>query len=249
MSNKKQNNLDKIKELYIQLDNCYSVKGCDNQKAATTLNSIINRKKYLEPTDKNSSSYVDCKKFISHYVLSLKSKEHDYDEINVEQINKIISIYSPEQKLHLIDLFKRELNINGYSDQADQLSHYYEKTRLDVYKNRKGWKSYLIRLSLRFSYKKRYLLYWLLVSFVVLSILLIPNKTFALITFKKEAIAENSFLNHFSNVVILIFDMDSDVNVKPINFGGVILMVLGKITFLLFIVNFLIRRIFDKILK
>lgn len=103
MNKRNLHNKKKIKQLYVDLDKCYSVKGCNHQQASTTLNSIINRKKYLNSTDKDSSSYVDCKKFISHYVQSMKSKEHDYDEINIEQILKIIHPYSPEQKLHLMD--------------------------------------------------------------------------------------------------------------------------------------------------
>lgn len=240
-------NIKRINELYDELNYCYTNTGCDHEKATAILNSIIERKQFLK-TKHEVSSYVDFKRMIRHYVQSMKQKEFDYDEINNEQIEKKIKTFSVDQALHLYEMYKKELLFAGYPEKANDLKLGIDTIKLKVFAKQKGVIPFLKWLSLACSYRNRYLIYMLIASFVFLCITLIQNPSFAVIRFQRVEVSNNIFLDHLGNVLIYVMGLDENVKVTPITFFGVIMMFIGKSFFILFIVNYLLKKIFNKIL-
>lgn len=249
MDNSRNNkNLAKIEDLYSELNMCFSESGCDHIKATSILNSIIERKKFLNSVPMRSR-YVDFKKMLFHYVKSADQKECNYDEINVIQIEKKINEFNPEQALQLYDVFKRELLRSSYSEKVEELRKGIDLTKLKVYSAQKGVKSWIKWLSIRCSYRTRYLVFMLIGTFVFLNLILLSNKSISIFKFSTIQISEIHFFNHLGNVMIYILDLNDGVKVEPLNFIGVLFMFLGKVVFMLFIVNFVLKKILDKLAK
>ncbi len=244
---KNQGNLNKIEELYTELETCFSSNSCDHVKATSILNTIVERKKLLHSTPE-ISRYVDLKRLIYHYVKSADQKELHYDEINVSQIEKKIQEFTPEQALNLYEVFRRELNSEGYPKKVQELSRGIDLTKLKVYQSERGLKSWLKWLSIRCSYKTRYLFFMIIGSFVVLNIILLPSQSVSLFRFSTIYISDVPFFNHLGNLLVFILGLSENVKIEPLNFFGVLIMFIGKGIFVLFIVNFLLKKILDKIL-
>ena len=61
---------------------------------------------------------------------------------------------------------------------------------------------------------------------------------------------QNDFLNHFTNILVLIFDLgtlEEKVVFYPIGSLGVIILAIGKLFFVVIIINFLYKKLEDKI--
>ena len=57
----------------------------------------------------------------------------------------------------------------------------------------------------------------------------------------------NFIVNHFLNMCSLFADIDNDLKINPLNWLGVLLIIFSKIIFILLIVNFIYRKLSDKI--
>jgi hypothetical protein len=74
-----------------------------------------------------------------------------------------------------------------------------------------------------------------------------PIDSLAILEVSYEIYTQNSLLNHIMNVFALFADLDNELKVEPIGLFGLMIIIIGKLLFITFIINFFYYKISDKI--
>lgn len=208
------------------------------------LSNVIDQKQLLEYQN-SDSIYLDFKKLIKLYIKSCESKEMEYDEIDVSMIDNKLDKLDIQEKCLILEMFRRELRKNSFNDKSNECDYYIDKARLFYYKSNLNFKNSIKYLALLSSSSFYNLLITILFLIGFVSILFLPSPFSFMSTINVNLVdfSQNGILNYISNIFSLLFDLDFKMEIKAINFGGVILLGLLKLLFVTIIANYLWKKV------
>jgi hypothetical protein len=194
-------------------------------------------------------NYQNIKKLIDLYIDNIKVGNYGYDFFNLNKIDEVLKYLKLEEQIsalkYALSSIKRELPE-------------YENNKIIESLNKTEIKYILTNRKL-IHYPKALLLYSntsinrliiVLIAFIILvCIFLLPANqfTFSVFTITYEHYSDNFLLNHFLNILGIFADIDNDLKIQPLNAYGLLLVLFAKIVFVLFIINYIYRKLSDKI--
>ncbi|GHA25536.1 hypothetical protein GCM10007103_03460 [Salinimicrobium marinum] len=187
--------------------------------------------------------YIDIKKFIDVYIKSVEYRKNGYDILQVDKIIKAIEYSNSVEKQYLLFQFAfRKLKIEYFDEEANIIQKHLNKSKYK-YLNIKGLK--VDAFLFKWSYDIKPLLGMIGFLIIITNILFLPAPIEGLEVFNISYVNFHSdfVLNHISNTLAFIAGQDRALGVEPFSLYGVILLIIIRLSFILFIGNFLIEKI------
>lgn len=238
-------NMD-IKNLYAKIEEIEE----DNHNKACLYYSII-QIKYADQQSANvrNSIYLDAKNFINIYIKSIDNRDLGYDIIDVDKIKKSIRFCENTSEQYQLSLLAyRLLKAKGYEDESKKMKAFVneKKTRLLYSKPYKLGKYFNLILQL-----STYNLFSIIITIVFLIIfsfiifLPAPYDDWEIFKITYHNYSSNFLLNHFVNITSNLFAVDNDFKVETNSIIGIITLISIKFFYILFIVNYLYKKVID----
>lgn len=230
--------------LKIEIDNLNSCKTA-NEKSNILYNIIKLNIRNSCKTD----HYKNIKSFIDNYVESIKSADYGYDNFNYNKIEQLIISLTPDEQIsilqYMISVTSRELPEYDRSWFVTRK----HKSEIDSILSNRKYKSFPKIILLYFGQSVQRLLLGLFILFFITSFILMPapTNTFAVLNVTLEQYNENQFYNHLLNIFSLFANLENGLKIYPNNWFGLLLIISGKLFFVVFIINFIYYKISDKI--
>lgn len=199
-------------------------------------------------------AFKDLKIIFDLYSETYHLKGYNYNDLKKEDIVKLIKNFDNFQKRELVQYLIKSLAKNGIEKKAKEL--FCLLTQLEInccFTEIKQNKSLFRNVILLLHNLSIYNSYTLMVSpilYILLTTLIYseaPYDWMKIIEVNKLRICDNEIMNNISNVLLYIFDFDSKMNITPLNFAGVIMLVLLKSFLILIIINFFLKELFNRI--
>jgi hypothetical protein len=219
----------------------------DHDTAVNILYNLISMKSLTN--NRKDEVYKDAKKFIDHYVEAIKEGAYGYDLLNRDKIDIVLAklnyLEQKELMQYALSVTSRELPEHDRNWFVDK-KHYAEKRH--IFENR------LVTM-----YPKAFLLHCnqsmisigivlILYYFAVVILLLpAPYESMGIFEIKYEYYSKHFLLNHAMNVLSRFALIESNFKIKPTNWWALLVMIVGKLTFIGFIVHFIYKKLSDKI--
>lgn len=195
------------------------------------------------------NNYVDFKKFIDLYIEVVKSANFGYDDINSQKVKKTLGYLELDERIaasrYAVSVMARELPEHDRSWLIKLMNEATVQHIFHLKQYRQYPKAFAFILSNSFSS----LLIFLFSFFILVNIILLPAHfpSWAVFKISYENYSPNFYLNHILNVLTLFSDLDNNFKIIPLNWIAVLGSIASKIIFLLIIVNFIYRKLTDKI--
>jgi len=200
-----------------------------------------------EPNYKNYSQsiYKDIKLFISSYIDSLQQEDFGYDFIDLDKLCVAITMEkSNAARFELVNYCIRKLKSSNHDELADKIID--KRTWFKFLKTIEERKigSYFDAILIISAYN----FYTILTTMLILSCLttiMLQNaffKIFELYSFEYEKFSNNENFNKILNIWAKPFGFAEKFKVIPLNEIAVILLIVLKITYFVFIANYLLEK-------
>ena len=223
------------------------------------INDIIQLKIHSKDERIKSTLYGDIKKFINYYVHSTINKNYGYDLLNKDIITRNISYLKAEEAANIITYLKEELKDIGMHNLIDwcddlqnkfEIKHLYNKIKSSNIFSFMYWKCLLSLLVNISAYNIVTLLLFLVFIIFMLYMIFLPApyKFMEIFRINYEPISRDFFINHFLNILSYLLSIDTNFSITPLNPFGMLILVVGKITYLVVLVNFVIKEITKRLL-
>lgn len=195
--------------------------------------------------DFEQNIYKDVKLFINEYIQSVQLEEHGYDSIDVNKILLAIdAVRGIRAKHQLCNFLLRALRGGNYDDLISIVEKRKRKYYFYLKLRERRVKSFLQAIFTLSSYSLLSII--ITIFFLSLITLLLiqdaPIDTFALFSFKYENFCDNHIVNQFLNIWAKPFGLAEEFKIIPLNPFGIILLILLKMLYLIFIVNYLMEK-------
>lgn len=193
--------------------------------------------------------YKDIKQFIDHYIETIKLADYGYDNYNYLKIEQLLEFLPSNQQISILQYFTsvsaRELPEH---DRNWFITRKHKAEINQIVENR-NYTLYPKIILLYLGQSITRLLFGLALLFILTCIMLLPapSESMAIFEITYESYSQSSFINHLMNVLTLYADIENNVKVEPLNIFGLLAIILGKLLFVTFIVNFIYFKISDKI--
>lgn len=213
------------------------------------LNVLYNLMLIKNKNGQIKGNYKDFKKFIEYYIEVVKLSDYGYDNLNHSKIEKLLNLLNYEEQIsalnYAISVSVRELPEHD-KDWFIQRKH---KAEIANIFNKKIYKHYLRGCMLYCGSSLSRLILLVLGFIILVTIVLLPasNPRFILFNIEYDNYSRFFFLNHFLNIISHLTDLDNDFKITPVNWFGLCLLILGKLLFIFIVVNFIYRKISDKL--
>jgi hypothetical protein len=214
------------------------------------LNNIIQiKRRLLIDFNEELDIYLDIKKFIKEYILSIEEGRYGYDIIRVKRILEYIGFVKNEAKVSLFYFTKRLLIHYGFDDEFKVIETSMKKIEIKL-------------LFENFRFSKLFKLFYLISTYNTITILLVifliilvgwiiilPAPEWSNVLFKVEIAnyTEELWLNYLLNYIGGLLKINNQYKIMPINPIGVIILAFGRIFVVLFLVNVLLRELNNKL--
>ncbi|WP_196269669.1 hypothetical protein [Pontibacter sp. 172403-2] len=194
-------------------------------------------------------TYVDIKYLISYYIKACEERQFGYDDIDMGKIFSYTGLLSIEERLKALHYLNRLLAVNGFEPEKDACNKALADANISLCTQNITWVNAFKLLYLKMTMNIWTVAFTLLLSYSVYSIVLLPSSEPKFPVFEIEYlnVSKNFYSNHFANTLLGVFQFSDGFKVKPLNIWGVILLVLGKIAFLVIVINILIKEISSKL--
>lgn len=193
--------------------------------------------------------YVDIKRFITAYLDSILLEDYEYDNINIAKIFEIIEFLPENKRYAMLNYFNSQLKSKHL--EIDKNKFIYKKNLYDIQYilYSESLLKYLKVLPNILNLKLRYLIFFIVLSFVLLNLIMLPApfREMEIFDITFHNYFESNFLNHISNCFSILLDIDNDTKIKPLNFVAFISLCFMKIIYILLFVNYIYLRILDRI--
>ncbi|MFN8229484.1 MAG: hypothetical protein U0V03_01045 [Bacteroidia bacterium] len=232
------------------------LKELENNKSSTfddklaCLNNIIELKKLINYS-KDDSIYLDLKYFFKIYIKTVEEKDNNYDKISLNKIAIKLHGMELNQKISLLNIFRRELLINHYTENITECDKLIQRTKLLIYckelsfENKlKSIKNIIRIVAIWSSDSLRNLAVCFIIFFLSSSLFFLeaPNQGFHTINYETETFCTSPSINFFLNLLTLFFDLEHGMKIEAVNAFGVLQIILGKIIYLGILINFLVKK-------
>lgn len=238
----------KLDELYLIVHN----REVNEVKRSNLFYSILELKK-LNPVyrNHNQSSYQDAKGFITCFIGSTVYRDLGYDVINVDKIFKVLeSQFNINEQYLLANYTYRILANNDYEKESSELKKRVNCLKTAILKSEKYKFGKYVKL---FLHKSTYSIWTILLALIIVFVFSImlylpaPFESWKLFEVTYDGYSNNFIANHLLNVLGSPLDMNTDFNIRPVGGIGLIILMLIKSFYIVFIVNFLYSKLNDLI--
>ncbi|MFC4740100.1 hypothetical protein ACFO3U_08840 [Flavobacterium ponti] len=202
----------------------------------------------------NFDAFKDLKLIFELYSEIFHLRGFNYNKLSNIKLEKIINPYSASEKKELISHLVKALVKNGNEEEAKSVMELLNKIEIKYYWENIKLKNNLLINSVKLllkiiSYNILVLLLFLTLYLFISTLFFCESKfeCLAILDVKKVNITEINWLNNFGNLLTYIFDLDSKMEVIPLNFYGVLLLVFQKSFLILILGNYIVKEIFNKI--
>lgn len=212
-----------------------------------SINTIIQVKSTSDLDRHYKDLYGDVKKLVVYYIKAIDEKKYEYDFVNQTYLLDILNIFKEKEKIALYDFLIRKLKLNGLDDEVpfficekrkNEIVLLYQKLPKTVFK----------LFSKVLTYNILSICSTILLSYLAFFVILLPSSN-SIILFKinYNNINSNFWINHFCNCLLAIFGLNSENFIEPLNTMGVFVLVIGKLLFILLILNICIDKFIENI--
>jgi hypothetical protein len=232
---------DIIKDEYKKLSD-----SINESEKSNVLYNIIMLKVKLSQTD---GLYKDIKQFSDSYIETIKMADYGYDNYNYSKIEQLIQYLPSNEQISILQYITsvsaRELPEH---DRTWFVTRIHQSEIKQIFES-KNYIQYPKTVFLYLGQSVVRLLLGLTVLFIITCLILLPASidSFAIFEVSYEIYSQNSMLNHIMNVLALFADLNNNLKVEPIGLFGLLVIIIGKLLFITFIINFFYYKISDKI--
>jgi len=193
--------------------------------------------------------YVCIKMLINKYVELVKINDFGYDLFCFSKLFKVISFLNYKEQLSILNYLFSILDKEFPQIEKECLIHFIKIVKINKIINEKEYKNFPQALLLYSSLDIISLLISLFLFILLVIIILLPAhfESMELFKIKYESYSDSFIINHVLNVLTLFGNIKNGLVVTASNTLGVILQLSGKTIFILLIVNFIYKKISDKI--
>jgi hypothetical protein len=211
-----------------------------------------NLRKY--PTYIKYDAFKDLKLIFELYSEIFHLRGYNYSKFTDDKLIKIIKPFNDNEKKELIGHLIKSLVKNGNDDEAKHMILLLNKLEIKCYwnsiRNFQSIFSSFFKLILKAISYNIWVVLVFIVIYLIISTTIFCEASFNFMTVlevKKIKISDINWINNLGNLFTYIFELDDRMEVTPLNFIGVLLLVFQKSFLLLVIGNYLIKEIFNKI--
>lgn len=201
--------------------------------------------------DKYNSQYLyrDLKSLFRLYILAVEERSYGYDSIERAKIKEYLELLPINQRVSLIRFFGRLLKNHGFEDEVKWIAVEADKAELINLASNFKLKSTFKLLYLAITYNYVTLISSLLFCISVEYLLLLPAPGWSNVIFEVSYDNYNAIpnLNRLLNIFAGLFGVNEDFKVLGINWVGVVMIVTGKIVYILLLLNILVKQLLSRI--
>ncbi|AWM13265.1 hypothetical protein DI487_04895 [Flavobacterium sediminis] len=199
-------------------------------------------------------AFKDLKLIFEIYSEIFHLRGYNYNKLTPDKMEKLLTPFSISEQRELLNHLIKSLSKNGNDDEAKEMMCILNDVELKYYwekiKNGQDFFTSLFKLFLKGISYNLYILLLMIIIYLFFSTLIFCDakfEIFAIIEVKKISFTECVWSNNFANLISYLFELDEKMEVKPLNFWGVILLAFQKAFLFLVIGNYLIMEMFNKI--
>lgn len=223
----------------------------DSNSENESSNILFNIIKINYETGVSNDHYRNIKRFFDSYIKSLKLSDYGYDNFNYDKIASLLKTLKPEEQLSILQFIISETSKE--LPQYDKNWFIIRKHKAEIKRiiTNKRYPQYPKAILLYFGQSTKRLILFFTIIFTLVSIILLPAPIDLFKIFEIEFKNYSTFTawNHILNVFALFAHIEHSVNIKPLNWAGIFILIIGKIGFWILIINFIYLKIMDEILK
>lgn len=189
--------------------------------------------------------YRDVKKLFSLYIETIDERKFEYDVVNRKYILENLLIFEYKERLGLFEFLIRKLKKDGFEAEVIYFSSKQKSCKLSLLRAqfpKEGLKFFSCLITLNIWT----ILGSILTSYAIYFLILLPiDSPITLFDIHYKDISDNFWVNHFCNTILGIFSCNSESFVEPINIGGVLVVVIGKLVFILIVLKICIDKFIE----
>lgn len=227
-----------------QLGSYYSkLKSCSARERAEMLYAVIGiKRRYKELEKYERPLYLDVKQFITSHLDSFHTEDYGYDIPNNEKVIEAINSLPLNEQLAMCRYADKLYD--GYSYDTSFLDKRINKLRMCLAWKEHRYLSFLLRLSAHniWSLLASYLLFLIIVYLILLPA---PFEWMGVLQIDLYDFGLSPFKNQVMNTLALITGGEFAPRIIPYGLRGMLLIILGNITFYLLIGNFVVKKLMD----
>lgn len=223
----------------------------ENIRQSKDSNEIVNRIYNLIfiKHEEKFSIYTDIKTFIKYYTKLVETNKYGYDSLCYDKAFKVIDLLPYNERISLLNFLISTI-VREYPEfEIETIQTKIKTIKIKTIFVEKEWLKIPNAILLWSSLRLSTLFFVLLLFIVIVYVILLPAPTFftPLFEIKHANYSNNLHLNHILNVLSLFVGIDNSCEIRALNPLGLIELMVGKIVFILVIVNFVYKKITDKI--
>jgi hypothetical protein len=215
------------------------------------INNII-QLKIIIISDSNLSDldlFIDVKRFLKDYTLSIEEGKHGYDKINFNSIYSYINHFKEEEQLSLIKYFMRILYLNGFEKEHIIVEDFKKNLEIKYYLKNRPYLHLIKIFYLLTTYSLWSISITIIIIILIVSILILPSPNWItpIFNIKTAQLCSNNYFNNLFNFVGSILKVNNSFELEPRNILGITVLILGKLFIIIFVINILIKEFTNKI--
>ena len=193
--------------------------------------------------------YVDIKALINNYVDVVKSNDYGYDFFCYSKLFRAINQLNYRERLSVLNYLNSTVAREFPDFDRAVIIDFIKKVKIEKIVKDKDIAKFPQAFILFSSLDIEKLLLVLAVFFILTVIILLPAPFgwMELFEIDYHHFSNSFILNHILNIFSLFGGFSNGMEIIAINSMGVLLLLVGKIAFVLLIVNFVYKKIADKI--
>lgn len=194
-------------------------------------------------------TYNQTKLFVDSYIEYLEDANFGYDVFGYNKFIKIIEYLTFEEQISIINYTISKISKEFLEIDKKWFIKLKHKIEIKIILSKRDYKKYFRMLHLFIGQSLTRISIFVLLYYVMTSIILLSVNFNTIILFKVkyDNFSENYIINHLLNVAAFFVGIESNMEIIPINAGGVFVYLIGKLVFILLIINFLNVKITDKL--
>lgn len=221
----------------------------ENFKRVNLIYSLIQLKKNSENSEIIKTIYVDVKLFIKTYIKSIENRDCGYDLLQPLKILTAINyVNNLNDRFNLLTYAYRNLKINEFESESDFIKDEINKTKTKILNSKRKYFSSLIH---QCSYDLKSIAITVLTLFLFTNLILwpAPYKFMEVYEITYANYSSNFSVNHILNIIAKIGGVNDSFNVEINSIIGLFFLLLIKLLYIIFIVNFLFEKLKELIQK
>lgn len=213
------------------------------------LNDIIQLKNLSGNSALIATTYSDIKEYFSLYIKYLDKEKFNYDRVNLPKLFELIENLPPEQRIELLRYLKDSLKKSEISFSDKDLIREIRINEIKYLSKNISPKNIFPLILKCTSFNLVTLLIGLFLFIVIECIILLPSpfENIGLFKIEYDTISQVFVINHFLNIIGGAIELTDNFKITPLNEFGFVLLFVGKLFFIVIVLNYIIKEIKNKV--